>query len=61
MDNKKSMLLAVLGVAFTLGAGIVGVLQLDDKIKMMDRKIDAAVDKRFITLIPPASDEKQQQ
>ena len=47
MDNKRSILLGILGIIFSIGSGIVGLLSLDDKNRAIDRKVEAAVDKKM--------------
>lgn len=47
MSNKRSILLKVLEIVLGLGSGIVALLSIDEKNKALDRKVNAAVDKKI--------------
>ncbi len=59
MDNRKSILLGILGIIFSIGSGIVGLLSLDDKNRAIDRKVNAAVDKKIKEIQNNTTEEKE--
>lgn len=59
MDNKRSILLGILGIIFSIGSGIVGLLSLDDKNRAIDRKVNAAVDKKMKEIQNNTTEEKE--
>lgn len=59
MDNKRSILLGILGIIFSIGSGIVGLLSLDDKNKAIDRKVEAAVNKKMKEIQNNTTEEKE--